>query len=958
MKSQSLISLILMSSLATLVSCGGGKQSEAKFEISKSFVTNGEDVGSGGLLIHGAGPNNQTFTFALDKNSLEKKVTLDNGLWSFYAVAWDGNTKFSGSTQCAMAKQDISANVTIDLTIKAENCNEAFNNDVVIHELKTLTCGSFKTYNSTENKYIDLTVGTPDNFCAFLPMGQQSELPFYKLVALESSQGKMIPSTLESGCLAATTETGNVSIINQFPMRKFPVAIKAYRSQEDCQYNRKHQIFHFPHGIHPGDPENFDHLVFQSGTAPIQTRLILPSSITKRGTSLFENLLPQFLCGTLGNFSDCFKEPTIDFHVYLNWGGDSREHLLEKNTGMPESAAHLCSAISDNKKFEIKNCRVDDGNLYGQVVRREHLYCQDGYINIRDIYSIGNHVYALSTVWNDLEGKEFSKIVKYNELGEQIGFEEFNTPFEQLAVDQSTGIKYASFGTQVFNLSTNITYEASDVIKDIQIAGPYLFVSIGYGTLEAFSLADGTKRSSVNVSSYEIRKLKVHNETIYLLPIYPYELQKVAFNPGTGVISNTPENVFNPGATIESFTIEPDGKILLSMNSAIHRITDAGLIENSYTKPTSISNMEMLGSKVLSIYYGSNINLHELSGNEAIIANPYTGYCDDTILVGSKSLKILTTAQSQHMMSYTDLVRTLGLRNIVNKEHPYYLFDTLQSDHDETQEGGGYLSDIQSDLSSTGIFSLIRTHKSCEELAQAAKVSPVRTKAIVNHYIEGKTYELDFEVTSSTKPLPFCLVAGPDCTSDIKVKVAIGRENRVDEKLVADLKCNATAGTYEAYYFDEEDEEDHELLVWNVQDMSTAQFEYYSLSSQGPDKAYREMVKAKKTSANNFWLRHVNYHESYSVGAQVSEIEGNGTDILHTSIGAMSDNDAWENLFTNTTITGEAYSCFPKDNQDLFITNKYCHFSGQGDTQSSRGVELSVEALSAPGFINIFSLQK
>jgi len=236
----------------------------------------------------------------------------------------------------------------------------------------------------------------------------------------------------------------------------------------------------------------------------------------------------------------------------------------------------------------------------------------------------------------------------------------------------------------------------------------------------------------------------------------------------------------------------------------------------------------------------------------------------------------------------------------------------------------------------------------------------LKTQTVVNHYLEGKTFVVDFEITPSVSPLPFCLIAGPSCLSDIKVKTSITLDNVVEERLVADIKCGVPAGRYEAFYFDKENEEDRELLLWNTLDMATAEFEYYSQSFQGPSEEYREVIKAKKTSADAFWIRHVNFQDSYSMEAEVTELEGDGTNIMHISTGAMADQvDPWNELLANTSMSGEvASSCFAKENTVLLSSNMNCTFSDPGVTQTSNGVQLKVDALINPSFLNIFSLQK
>lgn len=960
MKAQSLFSLILLGSMATLISCGGGNQSEAKLEISKSFVTDGTGTGSAGLLIHGMGPNNQTFTFAIESGTSEKTVKLNNGLWSFYAIGWAGTQKFSGTPLCALAKQDISANATIDLTIKSENCNENFRQELALHEFKTLTCGSFKTYDSAKNIYNDLTASTPDTFCSTLPMGQRSELHYFKVVALESALGNLTPSPVQSSCMSSTTEFGAVNKFDHFPMAKLPFAIKAYRSFDDCQNNRKHQIFQFPKGIMAGNPENFDHQVLQSATAPVQSRLILPSSITKRGRSLFENMLPQFLCGTSGNFTDCFEEPTLDFHIYANWWEDKREHLIQKNTNWSEESAHLCAYQSTEKKFSIQNCKVDDGNLYGEVKRQEHLDCQDNSgPQVMDTYSVGNSIYKLTREWDG--SQDISKIVQYNHLGQEIKVTHTPLLLQQIAVDPF-GVIYGSDFTYIHNLSTGHMFYVSGSIGDIQIQDSFLIAVTSSGYVESFSLSNLSKISSLQTFVPDTFRLQVFNNSVYFFRQGMSEIIKVSLDPVTGSVFGSAYPFYTAPAPILDFTFRSDGTLFVSTEPKIYHVDSSGAQINFYYTFVPATNLAMLGPKLVGSPLSSSlINIYKLSGNTATVVNQGSE-CRDTVLIGGKSLDIFSTYNSGHISNintYTQLVRNIGLRNITDKEHPYYLFDMLHRDSEDAPDGGGYLSDVHSDLSSTGILGVLRTgHKTCEELALAAKIAPVKTSAVVNHYLEGEIYEIDFEVSPSTAPVPFCNIAGPGCLSDLKVRATIGSLGEIKERIVADLKCGQAAGKYEVSYF-EDYEEEQELIIWNTQDMSAAAFEYYSHSKKDNNEAYREVVKAKKLLMDEFWLRSINTHKSsHGTGAQIVELQRNATYIFSQSQGSWDSDYNWPTILTNKSFEGtEGSSCFDKNNTSLFVGNNYCEFTLQ-ETQTSNGLELSIDALINTNFLNTFSLKK
>lgn len=358
MKGQLFSAIVLLTFLSTLAGCGGAGQSSAKLEVSKAFAMTNPYFG-GGLMIHGSSSTGQHFTIALDTN-LEKTIQLENGTWSFYAVGWDGNQKFVGNRQCGMVTKEISASSVVELNMNSTLCSDlVFQKNVKLHEFKTITCGTFNTYSFTTNSYSPITASTPDAFCSSLPMEMRSELSHYKIVAQESFKGLQKPA-FESQCLSATGE-----ILGHLPVIKFPFLIKAYRSLSECNNTlARPQIFNFPNGIEAGQPEKFDHLALQSGTAPAQTRLILPSSISKRGKSLFMNMIPQFLCETSG-LTDCFKSPVSTYHVNVDWNDNfNQRKLLLKNTTIA-----TCPSMSSASKFSFSGCENQDGNLYGRMAR-------------------------------------------------------------------------------------------------------------------------------------------------------------------------------------------------------------------------------------------------------------------------------------------------------------------------------------------------------------------------------------------------------------------------------------------------------------------------------------------------------------------------------------------------------------------------------------------------------------
>lgn len=368
MKGQVYLSFMSLTLLLALTGCGGG-QSNAKLEVSRSFAM-ANPTFAGGLLIHGTSSTGKNFTLALDTD-LERTIKLDNGSWSFFAIGWDGGVygkKLVGNRQCGMINKEISGNTVIELSMNAANCSDdIFQKNVKLHEFKAVTCGTFNSYNSSNNTYSPITESTPDNFCHSLPIQFKSQLSHYKVVAMEMIAG--VPKrSFESGCFGAAAHEGFPSeILGFLPTTKFPFLIQAYASGPECQNTlASYTGFSFLNGLESGSPDSFDHLLLRSGSSPTQSRLILPSSITRRGKSLFMNSIPQFLCDNSG-LSDCFSAPSDSVHVMVDWNSNdfNGRKLLKKHTSMNSCP----SSMSSGNKFSIANCYNEEGNLYGAVVR-------------------------------------------------------------------------------------------------------------------------------------------------------------------------------------------------------------------------------------------------------------------------------------------------------------------------------------------------------------------------------------------------------------------------------------------------------------------------------------------------------------------------------------------------------------------------------------------------------------
>jgi hypothetical protein len=132
-------SLLLLAFLVGTVSCSQ-KGSEVKIEVSHFQVGSSaaiQAMSGGGLVIWAKSEDGKSFAQTLDTTNDSISLALPNGLWTFYAMAWDGlknyqgtastNYNFGGVVSCAKSGQVVlSGNkAAVDLTLNNSNCTDA-----------------------------------------------------------------------------------------------------------------------------------------------------------------------------------------------------------------------------------------------------------------------------------------------------------------------------------------------------------------------------------------------------------------------------------------------------------------------------------------------------------------------------------------------------------------------------------------------------------------------------------------------------------------------------------------------------------------------------------------------------------------------------------------------------------------------------------------------------------------
>ena len=971
MKGQLLILIALVSLLSTLVSCGSGSQSEAKLEVSKAFAMTNPYFG-GGLMIHGSSSTGQQFTIALDSN-LERTLKLENGLWTFLAIGWDGGAgapvKFGGLNQCGIITKDISASTVVDISMNTSNCSlAAFKDAVKLNQFRALTCGTFSDYNPGTNTYSPVTAATPDSYCQNLPMELRSELSHFKIVAMENING-VVAQGFQSSCYHSGT------VIGSLPSRRFPFLIKAYRSLEECNANAlKHQSFGFLKGLEAGNPEKFDHLLQYQGVSPEYTRLLLPSSISRRGTSLFTQMIPRVLCGASPSLTDCFKSPVTDAHVGVEWFDNNSfdRKLLYKGPNA------TCSGLVANigKNFNFKDCQVEDGNVRAHVSRNE-LLCQEvgdpNFSGAIDMYSSNNKLYIL-----------FPNLVRvYDEKGNfltSVGLP--NSGYNSITVTNG-GTIYVSWSMYVEKFtesspnmySQTFTYTLPVGIHDIDFDETYgaLYFSGTDGFLYSLDVNTST---ILQTSPYlgTIDKMKISGTSLFIKN--GSNIQKHSLT-GFGIFNNTPAiylTLTNPtNLTIES------GNLHVTHNSGDISIYDFNLthIKTNITPITTPNALAVMGDKAY-IYGSGQLKAFSYAPvtNTLSLISTHTGTCSEAIDLSPFGMsKIITVKSSTEDLIpiFAEALDILGLRVVANLDHPYYIFRPLHEDDNDIKTGGGRLRRVQESLSSTGILSLIKTHATCIDLKNAVAAGPITPAYSVFDPFEGELFKVNFKISSGAEVIPSYICSatssagcGTAAGYDLRIEFAVSDSLGINEKGIFKLACNRALGSYETFDNRDIGEKERELILWNTENPVASRFEEYILEVES-NEIWAGLNKFEKVNNSEFWSRSANVGidttGAYGSVGQLQLAGGNistrrdgysGVDLsaLFISAGAAS---------TNTSFTGSAPKCMSSGNNLVYTSNNIgCNFT-LVPAATSKGLNLNLDTFSdldnaTPGIRSIFTI--
>ena len=891
-----LMSLILLLSLTTLVSCGQQGKTSAKLEVSQNFIVDSNKFG-GGLIITGESSTGQKFTLALD-NSRGGSVELDQGNWTFTAVAWDGdnnNLKFEGTTYCGMSQANLnSAEADVSISVSSANCNGAgFSAKAPIKKIKTLACGMFYSYNQSTNAFTPVTATAPDNFCeagASLPVPDEymNQLLYYRVISSHGINGA-INAGFESECKRVANDPLSL------PSKSVPFFIRLYKTNSDCTNKLVNTpVYHFPNGLEAGNPSKFDHDFHDMTTAP-QARLVLPTSITKRGRSPFMGMIPRILCVNSGSFTDCLPDPTFtsgneeDVHVSFNDNGPRKQLVL---AGLPAGSSCPTSYLNNMNYFGAEGCQIEDGNAYVNFYRN-NLTCQvsNEFSSAKDIYFANNNIYILR-----LQGID-SIVNVYDSKGKLIRQATFaGKTLISIAVDSSETI-YANTVTGIFKATlSGSTYTYNDVdtfsfsaMQQLEIfpTGDILIVA---GTKNSFvgihpynlSTASFGTPISVSGSIKELQYISVESKLYFTVSGSGTDVRHLTWN-GSGFVSNTGLYTAITGwiASHKSGT-----KFYYATTSGIYE--NGSLIAGSITfsgegsmvvagsKFYVLSNVASMGLlKVIDVASpSSSLSLSGVNCTEQPGANT-------TFTIGTKSklLNIKAPTNDSVYRIWETGFEMIGRRNVATSNARYYFHEL--NPHGDEISNGGYLRRPQQMLSPNGIAGFFSDFATCQDLetavAAAGSNGIVRSQTLFDAFTgEFQTYGVTAKQNVDPLDTYLCedsAVPGScnNSADKFSMELRFGALNTTElDDSVLKISCNRKLGTMESLEI-KNNEPRRELLKWNTGDVSQARFEVYQLDDDSSeDRA--ELVKFHKNGSNTFISRKVSAsHRSNSVSAYVQE---------------------------------------------------------------------------------------
>ncbi len=250
------ITILLLGLLLTLFSCSKvQKTTSSKIKLFGSSVFSGGTLAAranNGLILYGVSNNGKSFSKKVDSDVLS--LEFPNGVWSFYAVAWehaspDSTTGLKGHVSCAKAL-GINLNgteVNINMNLSNNNCDGAYHPHVesvsaeggkkMFGQLNFHSCRSISMIDDYTDS-VECDTGTNDN------KGYATYIKF--LVPEYKNFGSGVETSLTTGiksdCIeidSASANAGPATALSGYNIPRpglngFPLIAQIYFSRTAC----------------------------------------------------------------------------------------------------------------------------------------------------------------------------------------------------------------------------------------------------------------------------------------------------------------------------------------------------------------------------------------------------------------------------------------------------------------------------------------------------------------------------------------------------------------------------------------------------------------------------------------------------------------------------------------------------------------------------------------------------
>lgn len=947
-----------------VIQAGCGDATSTKLEISKAFAITSSY--SGGLMVYGESATGKKVNVSIG-DGLEKTISLEPGVWTFYAIGWDGAAKFTGTPYCGTTTQDTNANKVVEISVASTSCTNDFKTTIGYNFTRFLACSTFNEYIPSEDKWVPITNTTPDTACTEAPIGFLPSYSHYKLVAIDQIQGIPRP-VFESAC---TPIDG--SIKRFIPTEKFPFILKAYKSSTDCNDPKslRFELFHFRDGLVNGYPQQFDSLPTHFSSSPIQTRIILPSLLTKRGKTPFMNMIPNITCGsTATSQGECAPDLVTPVHANVPWTMDTDMQIIQKNA----SAIAGCAEFAVNSKyFGIKECSLSEGHLKANIFRNP--------------FTCAGPTPIFDTVDMEVvDGKHF--ILKSNgiEVLGESGKPYANVPslpgggLTKIAVvrDGTNYLIYMVNSTTLYRLTYNpfsgagasTNLPAAGMGDIVAIAPDLLFYGKSDGTLGIRNF-DGTYDDFIQPNpGMIINHVDYKNNRAYIVQNGSLSIYNVSGN----VINPTPAAT-QPSGSLTKFAVDKYSNYLYYASSSTLHLLDAMTLS-----PVTTSGLPVFGptgftavNNKISLANASEFKQAKYNGSMIDPLTDTTGTCSENITVAGKTLTVKTTYGPNYYNLWRDSFEMVGRKSFANLDAATYLFRNFN--HDEELSNDGELRKAQEFLGKE-ISSLLHQYPSCTALDTAVNVSgPKRFSAFIRDQFKSpvEAFEVILDVTDTGTIIPdfMCDPIDPTATSctepyDLKLDFKLVMpDGLVVEKGQFLIECNRKLGSYEAYEKKDANKWERKRITYETSNYTQARFESFELSRKDAANISAKLSKLQKDGGDVLRSRQIRTGSEFASTPRfygsVKEVERSASK-LYSKSNHFSSGVSFANLkasnsaqphFINPTFFGESTTeCVSIGLNDIYGTGTTgCTLSGsftntQLPNYSAGSLELSVDAMS------------